>query len=267
MIRSASFGTGLVLLALAGAAGCDRAPPTMVRDHYATLEDCAADWGRAGCDRLLSSGYGGGAFVFRSPAYPDDGRDASQRQSLAEAGSQERTVDAAPGRVIATVREPAALDGAPGRGAAAPSAPRDGGLADGIADALAGLPYYAVYYGIALMLLTVALAVHVALAPYREVRLIRDGNAAVAASMAGVLAGLVLPLARVVELSETLLDLLVWGGTALAVQLAVVFGLRLATASIVARVRDGQVASGAFVGTVAAMLGLLNAAAVTIGFQ
>lgn len=130
-------------------------------------------------------------------------------------------------------------------------------------ESLAGLPYFIAYFGLSLVVLTVCLAVYVTVTPYPEIRLIREGNAAAAATLGGVLIGFALPLASAVAHSVSLLDMLLWAVTALAVQLIAYAAVRLAVPKVVQHVRDGQVASGVFLGAVAIAVGILNAASMT----
>ncbi len=130
-------------------------------------------------------------------------------------------------------------------------------------ETLAGLPYFAAFFGVSLLLLTLCLALYVAITPYPEIRLIREGNAAAAASLGGAIVGFALPLASVVVNSVSLLDMLLWSAIALFVQLVAFAGVRLMVPAIGQHVRDGQVSSGIFLGAVAIALGLLNAASMT----
>ena len=130
-------------------------------------------------------------------------------------------------------------------------------------ESLAGLPYFIAYFGLSLVLLTACLAIYVAITPYPEIRLIREGNAAAAATLAGVLVGFALPLGSAVAHSVSLLDMLVWAVVALVVQLAAYATVRVAVPKIVQHVREGQVASGVFLGAVAVSVGILNAASMT----
>jgi putative membrane protein len=130
-------------------------------------------------------------------------------------------------------------------------------------ETLSGLPYFAAYFGIALMLLTLCLAIYVTITPYPEIRLIREGNVAAATSLGGVLIGFALPLASVVINSVSLLDMLLWSAVALFVQLLAFAGVRLMVPAIARHVREGQVSSGIFIGAVAIALGILNAASMT----
>jgi putative membrane protein len=94
-------------------------------------------------------------------------------------------------------------------------------------------------------------------------RLMAEGNVAVAAGMTGAFVGFALPLASAVSRSEALLDLLAWGGVGLLAQLLVVTILRLMLSSVVGRMREGQVASGVLLGAIAVSVGILNAACMT----
>ena len=130
-------------------------------------------------------------------------------------------------------------------------------------ESLVGVPYFAAYFGVSLVLFTVCLAIYVMITPYPEIRLIREGNAAAAASLSGALIGFALPLASVVVHSVSLLDMFLWSGVALVVQLAAFAVVRLMVPAIGQHVRDGQVSSGIFLGAVAVTLGILNAASMT----
>ena len=130
-------------------------------------------------------------------------------------------------------------------------------------ESLAGLPYFIAYFGLSLALLTACLVIYVAITPYAEIRLIREGNSAAAATLSGVLLGFALPLGSAVAHSVSLLDMLVWAVVALLVQLVAYVAVRLAVPQVVQHVREGQVAGGVFLGAVAVSLGILNAACMT----
>ncbi len=130
-------------------------------------------------------------------------------------------------------------------------------------ETLAGLPYFAAFFGVSLLLLTICLALYVVITPYPEIKLIREGNAAAAASLGGVIIGFALPLASVVVNSVSLLDMLLWSAVALFVQLVAFAGVRLMVPAIARNVSEGQVSSGILAGAMAIALGLLNAASMT----
>ena len=113
--RRASTRISLVLIGTAALSACEQPPPSMARDHYATVEDCAADWGRPeSCDRVQSSGYPGAGFIFRGPPYAVGARDGARAEAFREA---ERRGGAAPldpsrqGRSIGKALEPTTRGG------------------------------------------------------------------------------------------------------------------------------------------------------------
>jgi uncharacterized protein YgiB involved in biofilm formation len=113
--RRASARVTLVLIGAAALSGCEQPAPKMARDHYASLEDCAADWGRPEhCDRVQSSGYPGGAFVFRGPPYAVANRDAARQEAFGDArrlGRSELADPSRQGRAIGSAIEPTARGG------------------------------------------------------------------------------------------------------------------------------------------------------------
>ena len=133
-----------------------------------------------------------------------------------------------------------------------------------IAQSLAGLPAFLTYFFLSLALLVVFLAVYLAVTPYSELGLIRQGNVAAAISLGGAVIGFVLPLARAVTQSVSTLDLVTWGGVALVVQVVVFLLVGKLVPKLTAAVKDGQVAAATFLASLAVAVGVLNAASMTI---
>lgn len=130
-------------------------------------------------------------------------------------------------------------------------------------ESLAGLPAFAAYFAVALLLLGAFLAVYLWMTPFPEIKLIREGNAAASASLGGAMLGFVLPLASAIENSASLIDMLIWALIALLVQLLAYFLVHRMLPHLPQDVADGKVASGVFLAAVAVSLGLLNAACMT----
>ena len=125
---------------------------------------------------------------------------------------------------------------------------------------LSGLPAFAAYFGLALLLLAVFVFVYVRVTPYREIQLIRDDNAAAAASLGGALIGFALPVASAIENSVSILDMLMWAAVALIVQVIAYVLARLLVPALGRNIEQGQLASGVLLGAIAIAIGLLNAA-------
>ena len=133
-----------------------------------------------------------------------------------------------------------------------------------VAQSLAGLPAFLTYFFLSLALLVVFLAIYLAVTPYSELQLIRQGNAAAAISLGGAVIGFVLPLARAVTQSVSTLDLVTWGGVALVVQVVVFLLVGKLVPKLTNAVKDGQVSAATFLASLAIAVGVLNAASMTI---
>ncbi|MDB5768215.1 MAG: Membrane protein with domain [Collimonas fungivorans] len=126
-----------------------------------------------------------------------------------------------------------------------------------------GLPAFLSHFGLALLLVAIFFVVYIFITPYHELRLIRAGNHAAAASLAGALLGYIVALASAIANSVSLLDMLVWGVVALVVQLLAFLIVKLLLPTLLADIPENRIASGVFLGTVSLGLGLLNAACMT----
>jgi putative membrane protein len=128
---------------------------------------------------------------------------------------------------------------------------------------LAGFGSFLLYFVLAVLFVIVYLAIYVRVTPYREFALIREGNAAAAASVSGSLLGFVLPLAAAVIQSVNALDMAVWAVVALVVQIAVYLAVRALMPGVVRHIPEGRVGAGVVLGMVSLAAGILNAACMT----
>ena len=134
---------------------------------------------------------------------------------------------------------------------------------DIIQHSIRGLPAFALYFACSLALLALFLTIYVRLTPYRELALIREGNAAAAASLSGAMLGFVVPLAHSVAQSVNLADMALWGLIALIVQLLVYFTATRLMPGLARDIPAGKVAPGVFLGALSLATGILNAACMT----
>ena len=122
------------------------------------------------------------------------------------------------------------------------------------------LPHFLAYFAAAILLAVAFLAIYVVITPHREFALIREGNTAAAAQLAGTFLGFAIPVALVIGHSVSIPDMLLWGAVAAIVQLLVFFvTARLFFTAISQRIVDGCVASGIFVGGMGLGVGILHA--------
>jgi putative membrane protein len=112
-------------------------------------------------------------------------------------------------------------------------------------------------------MLALFVAIYIRITPYREVTLIREGNVAAAASLAGAMLGFVIPLAHSVAQSANLVDMALWGLIALVVQLLVYFAVTRVLPGISSDIPAGKTAPGIFLGSLSLATGILNSACMT----
>lgn len=126
---------------------------------------------------------------------------------------------------------------------------------------LSTLPAFLTWFPIGAALLAAFAAIYIRITPWAELRLIRAGNAAAAASFSGALLGYALVLASVLAHAVSRGDLLTWGVVGLIVQVgAFLLGRVLLGSDLTRRIEEGQVSSGVMLGTISLAAGILNAA-------
>ena len=129
-----------------------------------------------------------------------------------------------------------------------------------LAHLLSTFPSFAAFLAMAGAVLSIFLAIYLAVTPYREIELIRQGNVAAAVSLSGALLGFALPLANAIRNSRNLGELLVWSVVACLVQLLAYLASRLALPHLARDIPDGKVAPAILMAAIALAVGLLNAA-------
>ncbi len=125
----------------------------------------------------------------------------------------------------------------------------------------AGLPVLALQFAVTLALLAIGAMVYMAMTPFHERELIRQGNAAAGLVLAGTLVALAIPLAATLATNSHTLDIVLWGLVALAIQLA---AFRLAAAfmpGLREMIEAGNVAAACTLTGIQLAVALLNAGA------
>jgi putative membrane protein len=125
-----------------------------------------------------------------------------------------------------------------------------------------GFPVTLLHAGVTLIMLVFAATVYSLLTPYREVQLVREGNAAAAISLGGVVIGLAAPLAVSLSASPSVLEIVIWGLATTAVQLLVFRITDLFLAGLPARIVEGETAAALLLTAARLASALILAAAV-----
>ena len=134
---------------------------------------------------------------------------------------------------------------------------------DLVSQSLAGLPSFLLYFCLGIAAFAAFFVIYVAVTPYDELALIREGNVAAAISLGGAVLGFVLPLASAIAHSVGPVDMVVWSVIALAVQLVVYFLVTRLVPHFAEAIRAGRVAGATLLAVLAGATGILNAACMT----
>jgi putative membrane protein len=140
--------------------------------------------------------------------------------------------------------------------------PASDGTGSAILDALGtGLPMLLLQFLLVLALLVAGIFIYMAVTPFHERDLLRNGNPAAATVLGGALVALAIPLAALLATTGALLDILVWGVVAVLLQLLTVTILLHLLRGMRAMIEAGQVAAAIPLVAAQISIGLLNAAA------
>jgi len=131
-----------------------------------------------------------------------------------------------------------------------------------ILDALgSGLPMLLLQFVLVLALLVAGIFIYMAITPFHERELLRNGNPAAATVLGGALVALAIPLAALLATTGALLDILVWGVVAVLLQLLTVAIVSHLFRGMRVMIEAGQVAGAIPLVAAQLSIGLLNAAA------
>lgn len=128
---------------------------------------------------------------------------------------------------------------------------------------LAGLPVLLAQLAVTTALFAVGLVVYVWLTPYRELKLLREGNVAAAIVIVGEMLALVVPLAAMLAHSVNVPDILLWGIITIILQLIAAGAVALVVRHLPAAIERGEIAPALVLAGAQISAGILNAAAMS----
>ncbi len=127
---------------------------------------------------------------------------------------------------------------------------------------IAGFPVFIVHFLVAIAILATGIIIYQRITPYHEIELIRDGNVAAAISFSGAVLGLGIPIAFSLAASINVLDILVWGLVALAIQLACYRIADWVLRDLPERIVNGEIGPALWLVSLKLSVAAINAAAV-----
>jgi len=125
-----------------------------------------------------------------------------------------------------------------------------------------GFPITLLHTGLTLVMLALGTVVYALLTPYRDVQLVREGNAAAAIALGGVMVTLAVPLAVSLSASPSVLEIVVWGMAATAVQLLLIRLTDLLLRGLPGRIQEGDVPAAVLLTAARLAAAIILAAAV-----
>lgn len=132
-----------------------------------------------------------------------------------------------------------------------------------VLQSLSGLPAFLVYFVVATMLVAVYLYVYLWITPYDEFALMREDKPGAAIALGLSMVGFALPLTSSIAHSDNVLDMVIWGLVALAVQIAAYYLARIPMPDLSHRIAQGEMAPAIWLGAASVTAGLVNAASMT----
>jgi len=124
-----------------------------------------------------------------------------------------------------------------------------------------GLPVLIGQFLATLALLGIGIAAYMAVTPFNERRLVRDGNVAAGVVVAGTLVALAIPLAATLASNVIALDIVLWGLVALVIQLATFIAASALIRGLRGMIEAGNVAAALVLVGLEIAVALLNAGA------
>lgn len=125
-----------------------------------------------------------------------------------------------------------------------------------------GFPVTLLHASVTLVMLVLGTALYALMTPHKEITLIREGNAAAALSLGGVMVGLAIPLSVSLKASTSVIEIVIWGAATIAVQLLVFRGTDMVLKGLPERIQDGEISAAALLVGAKLATALVLAAAV-----
>ena len=127
---------------------------------------------------------------------------------------------------------------------------------------ITGLPFLISHLFITLCLLFIGITSYIFLTPIKELKLIKDGNISASISFSGALLGIGIPLASSLSVSNSILEIIIWGLTAILLQLLCFKVTDTFLKDLSKRIEDDQLATSILLFSIKISVSLINSAAI-----
>ncbi len=127
---------------------------------------------------------------------------------------------------------------------------------------VSGLPFLISHLFITLCLLFIGITSYIFLTPIKELKLIKKGNLSASISFSGALLGIGIPLASSLSVSNSLLEIIIWGLTAILLQLLCFKVTDTFLKDLSERIEEDQLAPAILLFSIKISVSLINSAAI-----
>lgn len=127
----------------------------------------------------------------------------------------------------------------------------------------AGFPIALMHAAVTIGLLALGATIYALLTPWKEIALIREGNAAAGVAFGGVLIGTAIPLAVSLSVSTSVRDIAIWGVATIVMQLLAFRVVDMILTGLPQRIQDGEVPAAVLLVAAKVSTALILAAALT----
>ena len=128
---------------------------------------------------------------------------------------------------------------------------------------LAGLPYLLSHFVIAIVILIVGVVIQVKITPIDESKLIKSGNIAASISLAGTFLALSMPLAASLTVSMSLVSIVIWGFTAVVIQLVCDRLATIYVSDVYEKIENGEIAPAIYLVGIKLSVAAINSAVIS----
>ena len=127
---------------------------------------------------------------------------------------------------------------------------------------ISGFPFLIIHFFLTIVLLFCGINLYIFVTPIKEITLIKSGNIAAAISFSGALLGIAIPLASSLMVSNSIVEIFIWGVIAILLQLLCFKLTDLFTLGIGERISNGELSSAIVLFSIKISVSLINAAAI-----
>jgi putative membrane protein len=128
---------------------------------------------------------------------------------------------------------------------------------------VAGFPVLLTHLAATTGLFIIALAIYIWITPFREIRLVREGNVAGAITLSGQMLAFAIALGAMMAHSVSLPDVILWGAVAVVLQLIAFAVIAVMVRNLTRAIEEGEIAPALVLACGQIAAGILNAAAMS----